>query len=244
MHGSQEACLIFSPIKLKQARTESGLTQSGLAEAVGGSYRTVQDWESGKTAPRGETLQALSMALGKPPDWFFAASAPDSVGFVPARVEFYRNRAGITQDSLALLLGHPKRVIKSWEAGTLVPNSGQKDMLETWIESVIEEKGGPTFEEWQAGGRQRLVNPSATITLESIPFEQRPENADATTLARSRFGPKTDYVIMNEAFERLDKAQKKMADAQKLMAQAQAEFAEAQERVAEILMRANQKLGD
>ena len=49
--------------KVLRARSELGLTQSELAEAVGVSLRTISDYEKGRKSPRQSTLLALAKAL-------------------------------------------------------------------------------------------------------------------------------------------------------------------------------------
>ena len=49
--------------KVLAARSELGLTQSGLGEAAGVSLRTILDYEKGKKMPRQATLLKLAKAL-------------------------------------------------------------------------------------------------------------------------------------------------------------------------------------
>ncbi len=49
--------------KVKTARSELGLTQAELGEAVGVSLRTILDYEKGKKSPRQSTLLKLAKAL-------------------------------------------------------------------------------------------------------------------------------------------------------------------------------------
>ncbi len=50
--------------KVRQQREILGLTQSDLAERTNLSVRTIQRIESGKSVPKGHTLNVLSTALG------------------------------------------------------------------------------------------------------------------------------------------------------------------------------------
>lgn len=49
---------------IKKLRSERGLTQQDIAEAVGVSKVAVGQWESGKSIPRRENLEALSKRYG------------------------------------------------------------------------------------------------------------------------------------------------------------------------------------
>lgn len=65
--------------RLKEARTQSGLSQEKLAEAVGVSGHAVYLFERGKNRPALDTLERIAAATGKPLAWFFQdedASAP------------------------------------------------------------------------------------------------------------------------------------------------------------------------
>lgn len=57
--------------RLKQAREARGLSQNGLAAALGGevTQSAVSYWESGKNLPATETLRELCSVLGVSADW-------------------------------------------------------------------------------------------------------------------------------------------------------------------------------
>jgi transcriptional regulator with XRE-family HTH domain len=57
--------------RLKQAREARGLSQNGLAAALGGevTQSAVSYWESGKNLPATETLRELCTVLGVSADW-------------------------------------------------------------------------------------------------------------------------------------------------------------------------------
>ena len=49
---------------IKKLRSDRGLTQQDIADAVGVSKVAVGQWESGKSIPRRENLEALSKRYG------------------------------------------------------------------------------------------------------------------------------------------------------------------------------------
>lgn len=51
-------------VDFKALRKKSGLTQAELAEKVGVSENTIQNWESGKTDPKGDNWKRYMQALG------------------------------------------------------------------------------------------------------------------------------------------------------------------------------------
>lgn len=55
--------------RIKSRRVHLGLTQEQLADSVGVTYQAVQQWESGKSNPKGKRLHALSDALRCTKSW-------------------------------------------------------------------------------------------------------------------------------------------------------------------------------
>jgi len=55
--------------RIKQLRERAELSMEGLADTVGVSWQTVQQWENGKTAPRRKRLQTVAETLGTTVDY-------------------------------------------------------------------------------------------------------------------------------------------------------------------------------
>ena len=55
---------IFSGARLRQLRTELGLTKEQLAVTSGRSYSSITKYESGDVVPSGRILGTLAAALG------------------------------------------------------------------------------------------------------------------------------------------------------------------------------------
>ncbi|PWM57812.1 MAG: hypothetical protein DBX93_02450 [Oscillospiraceae bacterium] len=67
--------------KLRLLRKNAGLTQRQVADAVGVTYRTYQNYEAGASMPAGDTASRLAAALGVSTDTLFgtaSASAPEA----------------------------------------------------------------------------------------------------------------------------------------------------------------------
>jgi len=60
----------FVPARLIEARTARGISAAGLAELLGVSPGAVSHWETGKYAPRQDSLEAIAEKLNLP-EWFF-----------------------------------------------------------------------------------------------------------------------------------------------------------------------------
>ncbi|MEP4151200.1 MAG: helix-turn-helix transcriptional regulator [Lentilitoribacter sp.] len=58
-------------LRVKAARTQKGLTQPQLAEAIDKAFETISNIERGKTAPNFATLADIANVLGLPMREFF-----------------------------------------------------------------------------------------------------------------------------------------------------------------------------
>lgn len=56
--------------KIKEARKEAGLTQSGLAQAIGCLQHQVSQWENDTYIPSFYTLVLIAATLNKPLEYF------------------------------------------------------------------------------------------------------------------------------------------------------------------------------
>jgi transcriptional regulator with XRE-family HTH domain len=56
---------------LRVARTEAGMKQEALAEAVGVAGLSISHYEGGRAVPKVDTLERIAAATGKPLAWFF-----------------------------------------------------------------------------------------------------------------------------------------------------------------------------
>jgi Zn-dependent peptidase ImmA (M78 family)/DNA-binding XRE family transcriptional regulator len=67
---------VFHPSRLVLARHKRGLTKAELAIACGVSARSLYAYETGKTSPGPEAVDAIAAALGFPVDFFYRGDAP------------------------------------------------------------------------------------------------------------------------------------------------------------------------
>ena len=73
-------------IDIRQARDEIGFSQAELADAVGVSTRTIQNWEAGVSAPKPQQAKAIERMLRilPPPA---EAKEPDTISRLLAIIE-------------------------------------------------------------------------------------------------------------------------------------------------------------
>lgn len=64
-------------LRVKAARTQKGLTQAQLAEAIDKAFETISNIERGKTAPNFSTLADIANVLGLPMREFFDVDDSD-----------------------------------------------------------------------------------------------------------------------------------------------------------------------
>ncbi|MEY0875218.1 LexA family transcriptional regulator [Providencia manganoxydans] len=84
---------VVSATRINQILDERGWSQSELARRIGVSPQSVQFWVSGKTAPRGANLSALSSVTGYPEHWFLmdsvSAESVDKPTLISRREDSY-----------------------------------------------------------------------------------------------------------------------------------------------------------
>lgn len=99
--------------RLRDVRTEQGISQEALAELLGVSRQTVSKWETGAARPSAGNLAALSEIFGLPvdafvkDDWTAPEAAEPIVQVVeaPAPPPAPRRRHSLWPALLALLVG-------------------------------------------------------------------------------------------------------------------------------------------
>jgi putative transcriptional regulator len=64
--GSGKRRLVYSPDDIKNAREKMELSQSGFANVLHVSTRTLQAWEQGRRTPSGAALALLAIAAARP----------------------------------------------------------------------------------------------------------------------------------------------------------------------------------
>lgn len=69
-----------TPIRCQVARESAGMSQTDLAEAIGGSRATVSNYERGLVNPRRVTLRMWAMATGVDFRWLETGEAPSPDG--------------------------------------------------------------------------------------------------------------------------------------------------------------------
>lgn len=121
---------------LKRRRYEIGLFQREVADRLGVSKETVQNWETGATEPAVrsvprilEFLEIDTLPGTEPPVRF------------PDRLRFERRRRGLTQRKLAHRLGVDESTVRGWEKGEHRPSR----KLQKGVEALFAESSGWTL---------------------------------------------------------------------------------------------------
>lgn len=101
--------------KVRQLRTEQGLTQAQLAEIVGVKTATISAWETGRITIRPERLSALGTALGH--QFPYAdEGAGNSFG---EQIKVLRVQRGLSQAEFARQVGVSNAAVSRWERGAV-----------------------------------------------------------------------------------------------------------------------------
>jgi transcriptional regulator with XRE-family HTH domain len=99
---------------LRRRRLDLGLLQREVAERIGADQCSVTNWELNRTKPALWFLPAIVRFLGYQP-W----AADGSIG---ERLLAYRRERGVSQSTLARLLGVDPGTLSRWERGLRVPS--------------------------------------------------------------------------------------------------------------------------
>jgi len=108
--------------RIRQRRTDLGLTQHTLANQLGCWYQSVAAWERGFSEPAPTRWPAIESALG-------AGLVPQREGLA-GRVRAARLRLGWTQEELARRAGVNARTVRNTERGSFHPNKGTLERLQ------------------------------------------------------------------------------------------------------------------
>jgi len=73
--------------QIRRARVQNGLTQAGLAEAVGKTQTAISYWEAGRRLPNLDDILALADVLDVDPNYFFGQAEPRKSQRVLLRAE-------------------------------------------------------------------------------------------------------------------------------------------------------------
>lgn len=73
--------------RIKEARKRKGLSQTELAHRLCLKTQSIQQWESGKTAPRNARIEELATVLGVDVGWLYGADV--NTGKVGADNDWY-----------------------------------------------------------------------------------------------------------------------------------------------------------
>jgi transcriptional regulator with XRE-family HTH domain len=112
--------------RIRQRRTEIGLTQEQLGVVLGCSYQQIQKFENGANRIAAAQLQALAARLEVPIGWFFeedagtalaAASLDQHGGRQRAAIDLARGFARIDSHEVKLALAGLVRAVVERQAG-------------------------------------------------------------------------------------------------------------------------------
>lgn len=112
----------MNDLNIKEIRQKLGFSQTELAKRLGVDYRTIQNWEYGKTIPTSK--HEIIRALIKEEE-----SHSNTLGFSVGEL---RHKLGLTQAELAKKLGVHENTIQNWERGANIPKTRIESLRELW----------------------------------------------------------------------------------------------------------------
>jgi len=130
----------FDGARLRDFREELGLSRANVAELLGVSYASVQNWETGDTKPRGANLQKIDEFMQKSPDELKEAAEDDGGReFDGDRLTELKQKLDLGQGQLADLLGVTNATVWSWETGRTTPSPKNVEKVEKLEQKSVEE---------------------------------------------------------------------------------------------------------
>lgn len=118
---AEEKLSVF-PERLKQLRVEAKLTQQQMAEAFNIKQPTYAQWETGRTKPKGETLEKFADFFNVSTDYLLGKTQPKTkLAVFPERLRQLRIETDLTQQELAKNLNVSQQIIGLWERGERKP---------------------------------------------------------------------------------------------------------------------------
>jgi transcriptional regulator with XRE-family HTH domain len=107
---------------LRQARTAAGQSIEELARKWSLDPTTIWKWEQGRSRPGIRYRAQIREFAGNPAEIGDAGSLGDLL-------RAHREKCGLRQKDLAVLLGVTQQVVSEWERGLKVPSSTDQDRL-------------------------------------------------------------------------------------------------------------------
>lgn len=117
--------------RLRQIRTDHGLSQGDLAEALGYTKTAISQYELGKRAPSLETLRRMTEFFGVTTDWLLGRDVTlvsglaykEETSVLGSRIRQLREEGGLTQAELAERLEVDRSTVTAYETGKREPNT-------------------------------------------------------------------------------------------------------------------------
>ncbi len=109
---------------------ELGLSQLKVAEILGVSECTVNNWERGRTEPTLQALPRINKFLGYQPE----SVSSETLG---QRIKAYRRTEGLSRKALASKLGIDPDTLGKWEHNEGEPKGKQKQRLDSFFMDLM-----------------------------------------------------------------------------------------------------------
>ena len=153
--------LKMSDLNIKELRKKMDITQKQLAEMVGVTTNTVQNWEAGGTIPKSKH-QILSLLLsgqhivmgGQHVQHGDAINGNKTI--VSSDIKKMRNELGLSQEALAEKIGVHIRTIQNWESGGTIPKS-KVDILQSLMPTPHVVYGGQHVQHGDAINGDKVI---------------------------------------------------------------------------------------
>ncbi|WP_310636010.1 helix-turn-helix domain-containing protein [Delftia acidovorans] len=145
----------FLGLRIAEARQKAGLSQAELGDKSGIAQTQISRYESGRAAPRRESIEKLAKALDVPLDWLLSAALVDETGADRGEFVFQPSPENLEKlKALSTLTGKsPDELVQQMfeELEARLQNSFKTTIHATMAPPVAHLKGGPPVEPKDVG---------------------------------------------------------------------------------------------
>lgn len=133
-------------LRIAEARQKAGLSQAELCERSGIAQTQISRYESGRAAPRRESIEKLAKALDVPLEWLLSAALEDGTGTDRGEFVFQPSPENLEKlKALSTLTGKsPDELVQQMfeELEARLQNSFKTTIHATMAPPVVQLKGG------------------------------------------------------------------------------------------------------
>ena len=158
--------------RIRDKRKILGMTQKDIAEVFGVTLVTIKAWEQGRHIPSQASFRRVLAWLSRDHLQKNPEEQP-AFGLFVLPMKKKRGNLGISQFSMARILGVSKNRVYDWEAGAAVPSEASCEKIGNWldsIENVDRSAASSVVSRWNLAGRMMSGDRAGSLTGRGVRF--------------------------------------------------------------------------